>query len=168
MDAKPSGDSNLVSNVRIDPHAGCGGTNPPGNELSDVEFLALLGAFRASGGLAREADLLARWRVGIDTGKRIPRRDRPASTATALRLRWDGRDWLPLFQFQRPLLLLRLRQDVLRVRAELGPVFEDARLLLWFAEPNHWLEDARPIDRLAADPAGVLQAARGDRFLVAG
>ncbi len=170
MHGESTGDDAPLPYAGRGSHIGSVALSTPAHcELADAEFLGLLSAFRASGGLAREADLLARWRretslCNTRAGKTCPHG--PAPMATALRLRWDGCDWLPVFQFHLP--TLQLRQDVLRVRDELVPVFEGSRLLAWFIEPNHWLRGVRPIDSLGPDLAGVLGAARGDRFIVAG
>lgn len=119
-------------------------------ELPDTVFLALLCAFRASGGMAREPDLL----------ERQPR------LQAALRVRWDGSDWLPLFQLM-PSTLAE-RPEVLRVIDELRPALDLGAVIAWFAEPNAWLKGERPVDMLDENLEAVLAAARGDRFVAAG
>ena len=73
---------------------------------------------------------------------------------------------LPMFQFDPQELALRpgVREAVL----ELRDAFDDWEMCAWFAHPNTWLGGAIPVDRLAADPRGVIDAARADRFVTLG
>ena len=70
-----------------------------------------------------------------------------------------------MFQFTED---LALKPGLKEVLAELASEYDGQRLAAWFVEPNGWLEEARPIDTLATDPAEVLQAARADRFVATG
>jgi len=81
-------------------------------------------------------------------------------------LSWRTQIWLPLFQFQP--CDMSLRGDTERVVHELAPVFDDWELAVWFANPNGWLDGARPLEALAYDLPAVLDAARADRFVAKG
>ena len=77
---------------------------------------------------------------------------------------WQSRILVPLFQFEPT--TLQPRPGVLDAVAELSPVLDDWALAAWFAEPNAWLGNRRPIDVVVDDPAEVLEAARADRQIV--
>lgn len=121
-------------------------------------------AFSASGGLvtgdALAALLRSRW-------------DQPTSTLArwivgrhVLAFEPDGQYWLPMFQFEPG--MLRRRQAVQGVVAELRDVFDDWELAQWFAEPNTWLAGRSPADLLASDAPSVRRAARADRYIAKG
>ena len=130
-------------------------------DARDVTFIDMLRAFRRSGGLAREEDILER-RASCD-GPACMR----ASDATALIcFEWDNRLWLPWFQFDRASLGLLPGPAI--VINELAPVFDGWEMASWFAQPNLWLGDCRPIDLLDASLSLVLGAARADRFIAGG
>lgn len=76
-----------------------------------------------------------------------------------------GLHLLPLAQFETD--WPRLKPAVQRVLDELRDVFDATELALWFAEPNAWLGDARPIDRIDAVDA-LHAAARADRYIATG
>lgn len=128
---------------------------------SDAFFVAMLGRYRASGGLARaaevvvrverghglDADLLARWRA-----------DR-----SVICFDWQANTWLPRFQFARN---DGLPNPVVRVvLAELGTVFDEAETVEWFATPNSAFGERAPVDLFGEHPQLVIRAARRDRFI---
>ena len=128
-------------------------TGPRGlDALRDRAFIDLLRAYRCHGGLARESQLPGR--CGAPAG------------SWPIRFEWNGVGWLPLFQFEQG--TLALREAPRRVIAELSPAFDGWSMATWFAEPNSWLDGARPVKRLDADLTAVLEAARVDRFIAAG
>jgi hypothetical protein len=61
-----------------------------------------------------------------------------------------------------------LRPGVRQVVAELAPVFDEADIAAWLAEPNAWLGGRAPLATMSTDTANVLRAARADRFVAAG
>jgi hypothetical protein len=130
----------------------------------DTEFIALLGAYRPSGGLARAADLSLRWSE-CDPGGQL-RLARWIAFRRVVSLRWAGAHWVPMFQFQQQRLAPRPCVGI--VLDELRPVFSDWEVARWFATPNPWLGDRLPAGLLSADTAAVFQAARADRFAVTG
>ncbi|HSI58030.1 MAG TPA: hypothetical protein VLA16_10755 [Ideonella sp.] len=134
------------------------------NSAGDRLFVDMLHAFRPTGGLARESELLARWR------------GRPGAGALGwhealggeplIRFDWGEAVWLPLFQFVPG--ELAMHPVAAQIVAELQPSYDGWSLANWFAQPNTWLGDQRPVDMLADHPARLLEAARVDRFIVAG
>ena len=132
--------------------------------LDDQQFVALMNAYRSSGGLARAQEVLALLlhRGGPDAAtlaRWVQQRD-------VLSFDWHTDSWMPLFQFDpadmRPLPQLR------PVLAELEGLYNPWELAEWFVEPNAWLQGRAPVDRLGRDAAGVLDAARVDRFVANG
>ncbi|MEO8807568.1 MAG: hypothetical protein ABI433_15920 [Burkholderiaceae bacterium] len=79
---------------------------------------------------------------------------------------WRGVMWIPMFQFE--LRDLSVKPATHQVLAELGSGFDDWSCATWFARPNPCLNFRIPVDLLAADLPGVLQAARTDRFVAVG
>lgn len=128
---------------------------------TDDQFVAMLNAFRSSGGLVREELVFAmfRRRCGLDAdalANRIAERQ-------VIGFEWQSRTWLPMFQFN---LFDMTRPPALgQIFAELIPVYDPWALANWFAQPNLWLEDRVPADALERDPCSVLHAARADRFI---
>ncbi|WP_295960683.1 antitoxin Xre/MbcA/ParS toxin-binding domain-containing protein [Rhodoferax sp.] len=130
----------------------------------DMQFIALLDAYRPSGGLARTQETLelfmrrggpdlatvARWMAGREV----------------LCLDWHAQSWMPVFQFD--LVDMVPLPQLALVLAELNPVYPPWALAAWFAQPNPWLEGERPADVLVSDAADVLNAARADRFVAQG
>lgn len=128
---------------------------------SDDQFVAMLNAYRGSGGLAREVELVAlsRRRNGPDAdtlANWIAERE-------VIGIMWQSQTWLPVFQFR--LLDMTLQPALGQVFSELIPVCDPWELANWFAQPNPWLADRVPADTLGLDPCAVLQAARADRFI---
>ena len=130
----------------------------------DVVFVSLLDAYRPSGGIARAEDLALRWR-DRDPGSAwllarwIARGD-------ALHFAWEHEHWLPLFQFYASSPLLR--EGMAPVLDELKAVLDPWELARWFATPNAWLRERRPADLMARQWEQVREAARADRFVLAG
>ena len=127
-------------------------------------FTALLSAFRASGGTARGDDL-ARLLEDHQHGDFVSLA-RLIAKGHVFGFDWRGVLWIPMFQYD--LCTLAIRAGPQQVLAELAGAFDGWALASWFAQPNAWLGDRRPVDLLDSDLAGVLQAARADRFIAAG
>jgi hypothetical protein len=130
----------------------------------DFQFIALLDAYRPSGGLARAQEMLELFmhRGGPDTAtvaRWMVRRE-------VLCLDWHAQSWMPVFQFG--VANMAPLPQLAPVLAELNPVYPPWALMAWFAQPNPWLEGERPADVLVSDAAGVLNAARADRFVAKG
>ena len=128
---------------------------------TDDQFLSMLMAYRGSGGLARDGELLAL------SGRRCgPDADTLAcliADQEVIGFDWQSRIWFPIFQFN---LRDMTRPPALKkVLAELTPVYDAWELVSWFAQPNAWLDHRVPAEVLQPDPTAVLKAARADRFI---
>jgi hypothetical protein len=130
----------------------------------DHQFVAMLDAYRASGGLARKQEIL-----------NMLKRHAEGPWATlahwilkkkVICFEWRSQTWLPWFQFHHA--DMRPQTALAPVLAELAPVFDPWEMANWFAQPNPWLGDCTPADTLHVNPPGVLHAARADRFVAAG
>jgi hypothetical protein len=129
----------------------------------DARFERLLRASRGFGGLAREHEILLRL-----TGRRIDAVGQVKDWVRrreGIHFRWSAVDWWPMFQFDSA---MSLRWPVVRIAAEMRPVFDEWSLAEWFVDPNRWTGDRPPLDLIERGWIGVLEAARADRFLVAG
>lgn len=124
----------------------------------DSEFVELLAAYRASGGIARASELVAAHQD--DAPRRQALVDVLVTSGHVVHFGWAGQCWLPVFQFNRP--GLKLRPALPRVIDALSPALDAWGVALWFARPNPWLADARPADRMALHGVCVEQAAIAD------
>jgi hypothetical protein len=134
---------------------------PPLRRLEDRQYVAMEIAFARHGGLS-EGDEMAR-RLRRRSSQPVSLLARWIVERTIVSFDWRGRVLVPNFQLD--VQDLMPRQVVLNVASELTPFLDDWNVALWFAEPNAWIEHRLPIDLMASDPNGVLQAARGDRHL---
>ena len=141
---------------------------PARNEIgchpNAVGFVTILAANRATGGTARGDDLarLLEDRCGgdfVSLAKRIVAGD-------VFGFEWHRTFWIPMFQFE--LADLSIKPAAGQVLAELENEFDGWALAAWFAQPNVWLRERRPVDLLDLDLPAVLEAARTDRFIAAG
>jgi hypothetical protein len=124
-------------------------------------FVALLEAFRATGGTAPvdivgrllEERLLEENKVcnAVSLSKLI-------HTGQAFGFEWRDSLWIPMFQFRANNLALKASAQ--GVRAELPPLWSGWNVAAWFAAPNARLDGRNPADRLDADPEAVLHAAQ--------
>lgn len=128
---------------------------------SDAFFIAMLGAYRASGGLARAAEVVTR----VERGRGLDsdllaswRADR-----SVICFDWQATTWLPRFQFA---LNGGMPDPAVRVvLAELGTVFDEAETAQWFATPNSALGGLAPVGLIGDHSRVVILAARRDRFI---
>jgi hypothetical protein len=135
-----------------------------GGVPSDRGFGALRTTFRATGGIARGDDL-ARLLEYLNREGAVSLA-RLISSGEVFGFAWRETWWIPMFQFSlRDLSLSRQSQAVL---AELSGAYAGWSLACWFAEPNEWLQQRRPVELLDSDLAAVLGAARTDRFVANG
>jgi len=144
------------------------GERPQGETLngcaSGRAFSALREAFRASGGLVCSADLV-RLLADYHVDEQHPPLGDWLHSGALFAVPWQQRLWLPMFQVD--LTDLRCRYDARQVRQELPTELDAWQVAAWFARPNGWLNDARPVDQLSRNLPAVLNAARADRYLVA-
>ena len=130
-------------------------------ECTDGQFIAMLNAYRGSGGLARDKELLSFSRrcCSFDAGTLASW----SAEREVIGFFWQSRTWLPLFQFNLP--DMTLAPALGQILAELIPVYDPWELANWFSQPNPWLADCVPAEALEPDPLAVLQAARVCRFI---
>ena len=134
-----------------------------GDAPSETGVAAMRKAFAPSGGLVRADDLVQRMRE----------RKRGDYVALARMIargevcvcEWQCILWLPMFQFDP--LDLSVRQSARMAIDELGNEFKHWALTAWFARPNAWLADRRPVDVLQRNSLAVLEAACADRYIAA-
>jgi hypothetical protein len=129
---------------------------------SDHQFIALLGAYRCSGGLARGQEMLARIQL-CHSGAEVTLADWIVHRKVIC-FDWQEKLWLPLFQFNK--LDMTPLAGLDQVLAELVPKYAGLEVAMWFAQAHPWLANETPADRLQSDLAGVLHAARTDPTLV--
>ena len=131
---------------------------------SSLGFVAMLTAYRPTGGTARSEDL----------GRLLENRPygdsmsltRLVDAGEVFGFEWRNAFWIPMFQFD--LRDLSVKPGPRKVLAEFAGVLNGWALASWFAEPNTWLNGARPVDKIDADLTAVVDAARTDRFIAAG
>ena len=121
-------------------------------------FVALLEAFRATGGTAPGpivAQLLEDRRTGpaVSLAKLV-------HSGQVFGFEWRSSLWLPMFQFEAD--DLAVKHGPQRVRAELPALWSGWTLAVWFATPHPLLSDLRPVDALSARPSAVLLAAQAE------
>lgn len=145
-------------------HFAAFGCRAPLAQGVDRQFIALLDAYRPSGGLARTQEALELFtrRCGPDLATVA----RWMVAREVLYLDWHGQSWMPMFQFD--LVGMLPLPQLAAVLDELNPVYSPWALAAWFAQPNSWLDSERPADVLVSNYAGVLDAARADRFVALG
>jgi hypothetical protein len=111
---------------------------------------------------------------GLDSGNAVAGRmrhhwEQPISTLAkwivgreVVSFVWQSRIQVPMFQFTHA--DMRVRRVVRAVLGELREVFDDWEIAEWFVHPNVFLRGERPVRLVDIDEAGLLQAARADRF----
>lgn len=126
------------------------------------QYRALSRAFRASGGIVSADEVLVL--LARHTSQPISQLAHWIVDRDVISFSWQARTMLPLFQFE--LATMTLRPAVGAVLRELAPAMSDWEICLWFAAPNAWLADASPLDAIGRDAPAVIDAARGERFLL--
>ena len=127
-------------------------------------FVALLSAYRPSGGVVRADDLSRH--VRSDEPGHLTNLARKLVSGSILSFSWRQTLWVPLFQFLPD--SSTIRPGVTRIMDELAGAFDTWEIAVWFVQPNSWLKGQRPLDVLDRLGAEVLQAARADRFVAMG
>lgn len=135
-----------------------------GSVPSDRDFVAMRAAYRATGGVARGDDLARLLEDrGLDGRASLPGL---VDGGALFGFEWRRYFWIPMFQFE--LHDLSIKTAPQQVLAELAAEFDGWNLAAWFAQPNSWLRERRPVDVLDSNLPAVLGAARADRFIAAG
>jgi hypothetical protein len=125
---------------------------------------SLFASFASSGG-AWTCDVAAELLRGT-MGQPISKLARWIVDGDLIRFQRRSRWFLPTFQFSHP--EMTPLPCVGRVVGELRGVFDEREIVSWFANPNSWLNGARPAELAARRPQCVIQAARADRFIATG
>jgi hypothetical protein len=126
-----------------------------GDAPSGCGFIALLDAFRASGGTV-PGEIIGRLLEDHQAGnaslaKRL-------YTGQVFGFEWRSSLWIPMFQFDAK--DLSIKPGPQQVRAELPSLWPGWMLASWFAAPNARLDVRRPVDLLDSDLYAALLAAR--------
>jgi hypothetical protein len=119
-------------------------------------FIALLEAFRATGGTA-PGQIVGRLLEDHQVGQAISMA-KLVDTGQACGFEWRGSLWMPMFQFDAD--DLALKAGVQDVRAELPSLWSGWQVATWFASANARLDGHRPADWLDAELEAVVQAAQ--------
>ena len=125
------------------------------------DFEAMLEAYLWSGGIARHQEVTVRLEEDGNGGP--SNLGKLIESHAVFAFEWRGSLWLPMFQFKQPEMYVK--PQARKVLAELAGVFDGWSMAVWYLQQNSWLEDRRPVDLLDKQPAAVLLAARGDRFI---
>jgi hypothetical protein len=119
-------------------------------------FVALLEAFRASGGTV-PGEIMGRLLEAHRSGDAVSLARRVHS-GQVFGFEWRGNLWIPMFQFEPD--DLSVRSGPQQVRAALPEGCEGWALAAWFARPSAALLDERPVDVMGVNLAAVVEAAR--------
>ena len=133
---------------------------------ADQQFIAMLDAYRGSGGLARDEEVVSLFsRCG---GPSMVTLARWIVNRSVICFEWQSHSWIPLFQFDRD-NELHPSASLQPVYSELACVYDPWEMGNWFARPNPWLADLAPVDAMVGgNREAVLDAARADRFAANG
>jgi hypothetical protein len=123
-------------------------------------------AYRSHGGLAAGDELAQRLLREYGCSRPTSLLARRIVERQVISFQWQGTHWPPLAQFVRagP----HVKSSVQAALDELRHVFDETELAIWFAEPNDWLDGARPIEVVDCTCAALHRAARADRYIAAG
>ncbi len=127
-----------------------------GGHPSGHDFIALLAAFRASGGTAPGA-IVAHLLEDRHAGA-VPGLAELIYSEQVFGFAWRAGLWIPMFQFRAGDLSIQTGPQ--EVRAALPRTSSGWRVAAWFASPNDRLHGARPVDLIDEDLNAVLGAAR--------
>ena len=119
-------------------------------------FIALLEAFRATGGTA-PGDIVGRVLEEHQVGNAVSLA-KLIHTGQAFGFEWRDSLWIPMFQFDANDLVLKASAQ--SVRAEVPSLWSGWNVATWFAAPNARLDGRSPADRLDSDLEAVVQAAQ--------
>lgn len=131
---------------------------------SDQGFMAMMSAYRSTGGIARGGELMGLMSRRLDAP--LPSLEQLIAGGNISGFKWNRTCWAPVFQFN--LADCSIKNGVTQVITELNQAFDGWGLAAWFAQPNCWLDGQQPAALIDSDLSAVLQAARADRFAVLG
>jgi hypothetical protein len=126
------------------------------SEPSSASFVAMLHAYRATGGTAHGEKLAhVLQHHGLHELMSL---SRLISKGKVFSFVWRKNYWVPMFQFERNTLIpLPGLQPVI---AELGKMQDDWSRSVWFTQPHAQLGYQKPVDLIGTHPATVLHACR--------
>jgi len=130
----------------------------------DQAFVAMLPAFRATGGLATGDEVGARIAVHHRDG--LSRLARRIAANELISFTWRANLWLPMFQFDRQ--TMEMNPGAHQVVCELAELMDGWEITQWFATPHPALRDALPVEMLNSQREATRNAARLDRFIALG
>lgn len=142
----------VVSNLPDAPHRD---SQLAQQACADHQFIAMLDAYRYSGGLAPAQEVVALFRRHSDDGPATL--TRLIVDQSVICFGWQSTVWLPLFQFNPP--DMSTLPGLGQVLTALNSNFDTWHVANWFAQPNSWLDGATPTDMLGRDPKAVINAA---------
>lgn len=133
-------------------------------DTRSAEFVALLPAFRSTGGLATGSEVRARYERRRPDG--LSNLARRIAAVQLISFEWNANLWLPMFQFD--LETMEMAKGPHAIVRELDGVLDGWEITKWFAAPHVSLRGMAPLHALASDLAGAIDAARLDRFIARG
>ncbi len=134
------------------------------HDSSNRQFVAMLDAYRNSGGLCRVRELQEVFARSTDVGgPDVAVLNGWITQREVICFNWQANAWLPWFQFDR--LGMTPYPQLRPILQELNTVYDPWEIGCWFARSNPWLADCTPVDALLAHLPDVLQAARAERFI---
>jgi len=122
-------------------------------------FIALLEAFRATGGTA-PGEIMGRLLQEHQAGQAVSLA-KLIHSGQVFGFQWRASLWVPMFQFDAD--DLSLKAGAQRVRTELPPLWSGWTLASWFAAPNEGLDGRSAADMLDVDLPAVIKVAHGLR-----
>ncbi len=132
---------------------------PIGSQPNAHGFVAMLAAFRSSGGIERAADL--EWLLDDQPDAQEGALSKLIMSGEIFCFEWHDTVWVPMFQFDLREMGVRARPQ--EVRAALDREFDRWGLAAWFAQRHPGLAHMSPVDMIDVNLPAVLQAARADR-----
>lgn len=133
-----------------------------GSAPHDADFVVMLDGYRATGGIARAADIASSLRHRKESGAATVARW--IAAGNVIYFQWNDDYWLPSFQFVRP--GMSVRPGLTRVLRELSPVLDAWDLARWFVHPSPWLGGELPVSLITTQGSQVEQAAHADRLAI--
>jgi hypothetical protein len=128
------------------------------------QFIAMLDAFRRSGGMAQAYEVVALFLARGESD--ITSLAQWILHRKVISIEWESKLWLPLFQFDP--LDMQPQPGLAPVLSELNPVYTAWDLANWFSRPHPWLNEGTPADTLKTDAMAVVKAAQFDRLVAVG
>lgn len=134
------------------------------NGRGDYAFIEMLNAYRDSGGMAREQEVVALLaRQAAEDGTTFADW---IVEGRVVHFQWRSQIWFPLFQFK--LSDITFQPAMVEFFSALVCDFDSWALARWFAQGNSLLVGRTPADTVLHDLPAVLQAARAVGLIAQG